>query len=86
MIPRRACAHTSRAVLHTCRPSKVEAGLEKQNGNLSGYQGPCQGLTSHMLDRLPLALVELCMAHLEVHIMLRCARVCRLTKQALSGN
>jgi hypothetical protein len=39
-----------------------------------------------MLDRLPLALVELCMAHLEVHIMLRCARVCRLTKQALSGN
>ena len=39
-----------------------------------------------MLDRLPLALVELCMARLEVHIMLRCARVCRLTKQALSGN
>jgi hypothetical protein len=82
MIPRRACAHTSRAVLHTCRPSKVR-GLENcQRKPLQGYQG----LTSHMLDRLPLALVELCMAHLEVHIMLRCARVCRLTKQALSGN
>ena len=61
--------------------SIFQEGCERPTEN-SGYQG----LASTMLDRLPLALVELCMARLEVHIMLRCARVCRLTKQALSGN